>query len=168
MAEYQANSTSQLNFDITKGDVLIGKLIYKSWFKFNATIELANNKSYEIEPKGFWGTTIEVKESDNVLMKFKMNWKGEILIQLISNHIEKGFLFKHRGIFKESFLLADDQASELLVMKPHIKWNKMNYQYTLTTSDSFESFDAKELLLIASLHCANYYMAIMTTSGIGA
>jgi hypothetical protein len=53
MKEYQAKSSNTLSFDVTNGDQLVGKLIYKSWFKFNAEIEFPDHSSYQIEPKGF-------------------------------------------------------------------------------------------------------------------
>lgn len=165
MTEYQAKSKETLSFDITKEDQLIGKLTYKSWFKFNAEIEMAHNSKYQIEPKGFWGTTIELKEGDKVLLKFKMNWNGEILVQTFFDGIEKDYIFRHRGIFKESFVLIDQKGTELLVMKPHLKWNWMNYEYTVTTSDTFDALPHREIILINSLHCANYYMS-MAMSGI--
>jgi hypothetical protein len=161
MAEYQAKSSNSLSFDVTKDDKLIGKLSYKSWFKFNAVIEIANNsKNYQVEPKGFWGTTIELKDGERVLLKFKMNWNGEIVVQTYFNDLEQGYIFKARGVFKGSFILINQDGIELLVMKPHLKWNKMNYEYQITTSDSFETFSNKEILLMSSLHCANYYMSM--------
>lgn len=161
MADYQVKSTNSLTFDLTKEEVLIGELIYKSWFKFNATIGIANDSAYQVEPKGFWGTTIEVKDHEKVILKFKMNWSGDIVIQTYFNDIEKDYIFKHRGVFKESFLLIDQEGMELLVVKPQWKWNKMSYGYQITTSDSFEMLSNKELLLLNSIHCANYYMSVM-------
>lgn len=166
MIQYQASATSHLSFDVIKDDQLFGKLTYKSWFKFNAVIELAINASYQVEPKGFWGTTIEVRDGENVVLKFKMNWSGEIVILTNHNNIEAGYIFKHKGIFKNSFFLTDQEGTELLVLKPHLKWKKMNYEYQITSSDTFETLPNKELLLMNSLHCANYYMTMMTTSGL--
>ena len=160
MKEYQAKSSNSLSFDVTKDDKLIGRLSYKSWFKFNAVIEIANNTNYQVEPKGFWGTTIELRDGEKVLLKFKMNWNGEIVVQTYFNDFEKDYVFKHRGVFKESFILIDREGIELLAMKPHLKWKKMNYEYQVTTSDSFEIFSNKEILLMTSLTCANYYMSM--------
>lgn len=164
MTEYQAKSGNTLSFDITKEEQLIGKLTYKTWFKFNAVIETANHAIYQVEPKGFWGTTIEVKDGEQVLLKFKMNWSGGIVIQTYFNQAEKGYIFKHRGLFKESYVLIDQEGSELLIMKPHFKWSKMTYEYQIETSDTFETLSNKEILLINSLHCANYYMSMMMAS----
>ncbi len=45
MNEYQVKSKTSLSFEVTKDDKLIGKLLYKSWFKFNAVIEMANHST---------------------------------------------------------------------------------------------------------------------------
>jgi len=160
MTEYKVKSNNSFIFEVTKNEVTIGTLTYKSWFKFDAEVEILNSK-YQIEPKGFWGTTIELKEGEKILLKFRMNWNGEIVVQTYFNEIKQGYIFKHRGIFKESFVLSDQNGTELLVMKPDLKWNMMNYEYQITTSDIFDTFFDKEILLMTSLHCANYYMSMM-------
>lgn len=161
MTEYKVKSKNSLIFELIENETLIGTLIYKSWFRFNAEVEILHSK-YQIEPKGFWGTTIELKEGEKILLKFRMNWSGEIVIQTYFNEVKSGYIFKHRGIFKESFVLADPNGTELLVMKPDLKWNMMNYEYQMTTSDIFDAFSEKDILLMTALHCANYYMSMMT------
>ncbi|QHW01466.1 hypothetical protein GJR95_26110 [Spirosoma endbachense] len=161
MAEYQAKSNNSLSFELTQGNESIGKLSYKNWFQFTASIELANYSTYQLIPKGFWGSTIELKYNDTVLLKFSMNWNGSIALQTYYNDIEKEYIFRHQGVFNESFSLIDQDETELLVMKPHLKWSNLNYEYQIQTSDRFESFLNKEILLLTSIHCANYYMSMM-------
>ena len=161
MADYQAKSNNTSSFEVTEGDKLIGKLSYKSWFKFDAALEMANKSNYQIEPKGFWGTTVEIKDGEKVLLTFTMNWNGEIIVHTYFNNIEKDYIFKHRGFFKEFFILTDQEGTELLGMKPHIKWSNMNYEYQITTTDFFETIPNKDILLMNSLHCANYFMTMM-------
>jgi hypothetical protein len=164
MTEYQAKLTNAVSFDLTKDDKLIGKLSYKSWFGFTATLEMENGSNYQVDPKGFWGTTIELSDGEKVLLTFRMNWNGAIVIQTNFKGIGKDYIFKHRGVFKDSFILTEPDGIELLVMKPHLKWSKMNYEYQITASDNFERFPDKEILLMTSLHCANYYMSMMMAS----
>lgn len=161
MAEYYAKSNDSLSFELRNDNKLTGTITYKSWFNFNAVIELANDHNYQIEPKGFWGTTIELKDNDKVLLKFRMNWNGEIVVQTYFDGVKDSFVFKHRGVFKDSFVLTNKTGIELLVMKPHFKWNLLNYEYQINTSDDFEQYSNKDILLLTSLHCANYYMSMM-------
>lgn len=161
MAEYYAKSSNSLSFEVFNNDQLTGKITYKSWFNFNAVIELADHQSFQIEPKGFWGTTIELKDNETVLLKFRMNWNGEIIVQTYFDGVKESFVCKHRGVFKDSFVLTDKEGIELLVMKPRFKWNLLNYEYQIATSDDFEKYANKDILLLTSLHCANYYMSMM-------
>ncbi len=61
-------------------------------------------------------------------------------------------------------MLVDESGMELLVMKPHLQWKSMYYEYEITTAHAFENMTDKEILLMISLHCANYYMAMVTAS----
>ncbi|MBW7674108.1 hypothetical protein [Chryseobacterium chendengshani] len=90
-----------------------------------------------------------------------MNWDSNILVHTYFDKIGKDYIFKHTGFFKESFVLTDQKGNELLRMKPNFKWNTLNYEYEIMTSDIFETFNEKNILLLNSLHCANYYMAMM-------
>jgi hypothetical protein len=164
MTQYQAKSPNSLVYSVTKDEVEIGKLNYQSWFKFNAEIELGDHTKYRVEPKGFWGTTIEVKDGDNVVIQFSMNWKGEVVIQRFFGGIEYGYIFKHQGFFKETFVLVDTESVQLLVMKPLFKWKKMSYEYEIVIADPLEELPQKDLLLMVSLHCANYYVSMMSAS----
>lgn len=159
MATYQAKSTNGLSFEVRKDGEPIGQLTYSSWFKFNAVITIAD-ANYPVEPKGFWETSIEVKDGKNVLLAFSMGWKGEIVLQTYFNDVEQGYIFNHRGLFRESFILADREGAELLVMKPHLKWTKMNYEYKVATAGTFEALPDKAILLLTALHCANYYLSM--------
>lgn len=161
MAEYYAKSSNSLSFELFDDDKLTGKITYTSWFSFNAEIELADHQSFQVEPKGFWGTTIELKDNEKVLLKFRMNWNGEIIIQTYFDGVKESFVCKHRGVFKDSFVLTDKEGIELLVMKPQFKWNLLNYEYQITTSDDFEKYSNKDILLLTSLHCVNYYMSMI-------
>lgn len=161
MAEYQAKSLNSLSFELTRDNGSIGKLSYKNWFTFSALVEMADHRAYQVEPKGFWGTTIEVKDADKLLLSFSMNWHGDIVVQTYFNNQNNGYLFKHRGLLKESFILADQAGTELLEMKPDLKWKKLSYEYQIITFKNFESLPAQELLLLTCLHCANYYMSMI-------
>lgn len=166
MAVYQAKSNTSLLFSVSKDEQNIGQLSYKNWFSFKAAITTDPHSTYQVEPKGFWGTTIELKDGETVLLKFKMNWNGEIVIQTFFDNKEKGYVLKHRGIFKESFLLKDQDGTEVLVLKPSLKWNLMKYEYEITSSDVFERLTHKELLLLTTIHCANYYMSMILSATI--
>lgn len=159
--EYQAKSDKYFFFKLMQNGKSIGKLSYKSWFKFDAEIEFADQSKYKIEPKGFWGTTVELKDGAKVLLKFTMNWNGEIVIQTFFDEVEKDYIFRQKGVFKDSFIMTNPNGVELLAVKPDLKWFELNYEYQISTSDAFEELNHKDILLMNALHCANYFMTIM-------
>lgn len=163
--EYQATAEKFTHFIISKDGKTIGQLNYTSWFKFSAEIEILNSK-YQVEPKGFWGTTVEVLDGKKVILQFTMNWDGNIVMNIYFNDIEKNYTFCHKGFFRESFVLTDEKGTELLMMKPHVQWRSLNYEYQINTSEILETFEEKNILLLISLHCANYYMAMMMGMGV--
>ena len=160
MAEYHAKSNTHLSFEVTKEEKVIGKISYKNWLKFKAVLVIGDYKTYLVEPKGFWGTTIELKDGEQVLLKFNMNWNGDIVITSHFNGIAKDYIFRHKGFFRESFVLTDHEGIELLVIKPQIKWRQMNYEFKITTTDVFETNVNKNILLMNALLCANYYLSM--------
>jgi hypothetical protein len=163
MKEYKVRSTDIKHFSLTINEKEIGKLTYEKWFSFNAEMILDGDSTYQIEPKGFWGTTIELKQNDQVLMNFKMSWNGNIIIHSNFDGMERDFVLKHKGILKESYVLLNKEEEDLLVVKPDFKWNKFNYDYQITTTDRFDNYGFNTILLLTTIHCVNYYMTMLST-----
>ncbi|MDO7853782.1 hypothetical protein [Hymenobacter convexus] len=165
MKNYQAKSLDSKHFKLTQADTEIGLLEYESWFSFKAEIILANHHRYAVQPKGFWGTTIEVKDQqEQVLLDFKMNWKGQILIRTLFGGQEDYYILKQKGLLRSTFVLLHGEETELLSLAPDFKWTRLNFDYELVASDALEQLPGKELLLLTAIHCANYYLTMMTAA----
>ena len=164
MGQYKANSTNSQNFSLTFDNHRIGELIYKKWYSFNAEILLSDGARYQLEPKGFWDSKIELKDDTKTLLEFKMGWKG-IIIKTFFDNKEDTFLLKLNSLLSSKFVLIDTDKSELMVAETDFKWNKLNYDYNIETTQNFDNFDNKELLLLTILHCINYYMTIIASAG---
>lgn len=89
-----------------------------------------------------------------------MNWNGNIVVRSHFKGIAKDYIFRHKSFFRESFVLTDHEGTELLMMKPQIKWRQMNYEFQITTTDVFGTNVNKNILLMNSLLCANYYLSM--------
>ena len=74
-------------------------------------------------------------------------------------------LLKLNSLLSSKFVLIDTEKNELMVAETDFKWNKLNYDYNIETTKSFDSFDKKELLLLTILHCINYYITIIVSAG---
>lgn len=158
MGHYNANSTDSQNFNLTFDNQSVGELIYKKWYSFSAEIVKSDGKKYQLEPKGFWDSKIELKDDTKTLLEFEMGWKG-IVIKTFFDNKKDTFLLKLNGLLSSNFVLTDTDNKELLVAETDFKWNKLNYDYNIETTQNFDNFDNKELLLLTVLHCLNYYMA---------
>ena len=159
MAQYQANSRNTQNFSLTLGNQKIGELIYSKWYSFKAEIVLADDTKYQLEPKGFWDSKIELKDNEKTLLDFKLGWKGIVIKSFLDNQ-EQTYLLKLKSLLSYKFMLIDTNNDVLMAAETHFKWNKFSYDYSIETSPVFEHFDNKELLLLTILHCINYYMTV--------
>ena len=164
MTHYQVKSLDKKHFELKQADALIGRLEYESWFSFKAEITLADEHRYAVLPKGFWGTTIEIKDHEEVVLDFKMNWKGQILIRTLFGGTEDFYILKHKDLFKNSFVLLHGEETEVLSIEPNFKWSKLTVDYQLVASDAFAQLNHRELLLLTALHCANYYLTLVTAA----
>ena len=163
MDNYQVKSVDTKHFELMQSDIEKGRLEYDSWFSFKAEIILADHTRYVVQPKGFWGTTIEIKDQEEVLLDFKMNWKGQILIRTIFDGDENFYIFRQQGLLKNTFLLLDKEEKELLNIEPDFKWSRLNFDYQILAADAFGQLMRKELMLLTAIHCANYYITMMTS-----
>ena len=163
MGQYKANSTDSRNFSLTLENSKIGELKYSEWYSFKAEIQLADNSNYQLEPKGFWDSTIELKKAEKTLLEFKMGWKG-ILIKTNFNDNEKNYLLKLKGLLSSKFILIDAEENEILAVETAFKWRKLNYDYNIETSTEFDNMENKELMLLTILHCINYYLTVIVAA----
>ena len=56
-------------------------------------------------------------------------------------------------------MLVDTNEKELLAIEADFKWKKFIMDFNIETSNEFDSFENKEILLFTTVHCVNYYMA---------
>lgn len=162
MANYQANSTNSTDFTFTKNDIYIGKLKYDKWYSLSAEIFLTDNARYRLEPKGFWGSKIELKENSNTLLVFELGWKG-IVIKTLFGDVEKEYLLKLKGLLSSKFILIDTEERTLLAADADFRWTSFSVDYYIETSNEFDDFDNKELLLLTVVHCINYYVTFVSS-----
>ncbi|QBZ98683.1 hypothetical protein [Flavobacterium sangjuense] len=161
MGHYKANSTNSREFSLTMNNSNIGELKYSKWYSFKADILLADNSIYQLEPKGFWDSKIELKKDDKVLLYFEMGWKG---IVIHFNDSDKKYLLRLKSLWSSNYILIDTDEKELLAVETDFKWSKLTFDFNIETSNEFDNFENKEVLLLTTLHCINYYMAFVNST----
>lgn len=118
MAEYRVTAENTRCFRLTNGAHAVGELIYAKWFTFDATLTLTDQPAFQIKPRGFWGTTIELQQHGSTLLHFTMGWNGDILLHAtFPEHPHQTFIFRQKGVFKSHYVLTDDQGLELLAVQ---------------------------------------------------
>ena len=165
MATYKVKSADTTEFTLLQNEQYIGRLKYKNWFSFKAEITIENDIILQVEPVGFEDTVIEIRDRDQVLLDFKMNWKGRILIHSKLGDTAQYYTLKQKGFFRSAFVLTDSDGLELLILEPDFKWNHLNYDYDINSSDVFEENENKNILILTAIHCSNYFITTMTTAG---
>ncbi|MCA8831098.1 hypothetical protein [Hymenobacter pini] len=164
MAEYRVQSTDKRTFALLTDGTMLGQLCYAEWFSFKATLTMPDGTSLRAEPRGFWGTTIEVKEHDAVRLSFKMHWNGSIVLKSRLGEEGRVFVLKNRSVLKNDYVLLSKEGQELLHLQPNFKWRTGNYEYAISSAAEFEQLAAKHMLLLCATHCTNYYLAMLTSS----
>ena len=158
MKRYDVISTNYRNFSLILDDVHMAELIYPNWFSFKAEIKLADNSKLSLEPRGFWDAKIELKNGEDVIMNFKLGWKG-ILINVKSYGFEESYLLKNKGLLNSRYVLIDTSEQELLAVKSDFIWSKFKLDYLIETSEEFDKLKMKEAFLLTIIHSINFYTA---------
>jgi hypothetical protein len=165
MKTYSIKSENYRHFTLLESEREIGKLDYTQWFSFKAEMRIGTH-SYAFEPKGFWGTTIELKYHGRLVLNFKMHWNGQIIINTYFDDVETDYVFKHKGFIKSAYALLTKEGEELIVIQPDYKWKTFSADYNITTAPEFDSLPNPEILLLTMVHCANYYINVSSAGAV--
>ncbi len=160
--QYQVVSKGLKQLEIIANNESIGRLEFKKWSSIKADI-IAGNQTYQIAPKSVWDTTIEITKNNILLLHFTINWKGNIAITTKFTSIDDKYIFKQAGVFKNAYILLNEAGEKLLTIQPHYKWTKFTYNYTITTTPTFDDNPHQSLLLFTALYSVIYSMRVMTT-----
>lgn len=157
MAEYFARTAGKQEFELLQDGQRIALITYLKRYTSDAEIQVGG-VAYSVKPHGFWGSELHVEHADAVLADFRMRWNMNIGLTTYFGTSEWHYEFKHRGVMKDGFVLVDERGQELLHFRNRFKLGTLGYEYTITTTEAFEEFGSKVLLLTILVHAANYYM----------
>ena len=148
------------SFQLKDNEQLLGQLIYKNLFSYNAEITLANSDSYEIKTVGFFGTSITVTKNEAEVANLKMNWKGNIVM---SFHNGQEFIFKVNGTFHEKYVVENKEGEKLIQFVPKFNWRNFDYNYDVL----YDKKPQDILFVLLGIYASNYYMATMSGGIVG-
>lgn len=161
MNTYQAYSNNSRNFTLLLNDKELGELQYLNWFSFKAKIILANQDTYELIPKGFFDASIELKKDEEVVMTFKMVWKG-ISIKVFKGGQEYKYLLKHNTWeLGYNYTLLNEDNTQIAHIKSKFEWKKFKYNYKIEQQENLPSSIDAALFNLTLLHAINYYTQVI-------
>lgn len=130
--------------------IFLGSLKLEKWSSSKAQITTQYGDFYDIEKKGFWGTSIGVSKSDAEFAELKMNWKGQIVIDMLANEKGMDYLVKSSNMWKSQFTLFNREDIELLIFTSDYKWKKGHYDFKIDVNPHFTEQIDETLVLIAT------------------
>ena len=128
---------------------------YNGWFSSDGRTETGNN-TVEIKAKNVWASKFDVFIDGIDKGDILFNWKGEIIIRLDTDGVEKSYRLKSRGLWNMHFELEDEQEQRLLLLQPAFKWDRLNYEYQVSGEQ-----EPSILLILTSIYGINLYMTMM-------
>ncbi len=75
-------------------EIFLGSLKLEKWSASKAQITTQFSEFYNIDKKGFWGTSICISKSDAEFAELKMNWKGQVVIDMLANKKKDTMILK--------------------------------------------------------------------------
>ena len=151
----EAKATDNKTFQLVDNGQPLGELIYESLFSYKAAIKLSNADVYNIQPVGFFGTSITVTKSGTEIVNLKMNWRGQIVFAFQDG---REFIFKARGSFLNKYIIENKDGENLIQFDPTFNWSKFNHYYTI----SYDKKPADVLFVLLGIYASNYYIAAMS------
>lgn len=151
----RAECTDNKTFQLIDNGHLLGKLIYKSIFSYDAEINLANSECYELKSTGFFGTKITVSKNETEIANMQMNWKGQIVFTFQDG---QEFVFKAKGVFHNSYVIENKAEEKLIQFEPKFNWGKFHYNYEISCDKKPENL----LFVLIGIYASNYYISAMS------
>ncbi len=130
--------------------IFLGSLTLEKWSSSKAQITTQFGEFYDIAKIGFWGTSIGISKSDAEFAELKMNWKGQIVIDMLENGKGMDYLLKMSNLWKSKYTLLNRDEVELLILTPDYKWTKGHYDFKIEVNPSFAQNIDETLVLIAA------------------
>ena len=146
-----AKSVDYRSFELfDESETSLGKIVYPKWYSTKAEIHIGS-KIFKTDTKGFWTTSVEVTEYERVLLKFKMDWKGNIILNNLIDG-EKHFIIKKEKWYSNILVMKDENEKVYFHLKRNFKWKDFKFHYEIALEE-----DLDELTLLSIIHVVNYF-----------
>jgi|GEM_PF-1731220 len=149
-----------------EGKDFLGRIVYTKWYSGNrAEITINQDAVYQMEPKGFWQSTLEIFKEGIVMLNIKSKFTGYEISRPID--ADRPYRFKMKGLFKNGYVLVNYKDEVVLEIVSNFSWKKMYPGFTITCSDNFGNDDFEKLLIMLSVHFSRTLHNAAVTSAAG-
>jgi hypothetical protein len=107
-----------------------------------------------------------ISKSGVEFSELKMNWKGEIVIDMSANGKGQDYLLKSHNLWMSQYCLQNRDKKEIMIITPDYKWNKWHYNFKIEINPDFKDI-ADEMLILISIYGILYIM-MMTGAAVAA
>jgi hypothetical protein len=157
MNHYILKTLNAKQFQLFENENMIGEVSFKNRMSYKAEISLSGTTAYTLEPQGFFGNKIAVKDRSRKVIEMKQNWQGRIILNALFENFSRTFIFKHKGVFKTGFLLTDEAGLELIDIDQEFFWKKLHYEYRLSVHPAIDKYEYKFAMILLTCYCIIYY-----------
>ena len=103
-------------------DTFLGKLEFQGWLESKASITTQFGEFYDLKTVGFWTSTVEVRMGGDLFAELKRNWMGHVIIDIAGNDVEKDYIVKQKGFWRNRYVLQDRFENDILTLLPIYEW----------------------------------------------
>ena len=144
-------------------EIFLGSLKMEKWTSTKAQITTQYGDFYDVKTKGFWGTSIGIIKSDEEFAELKMNWKGQVVIDMLSNGKGMDYLLKSTNMWGSKYTLFNRDEMELLIFTVDYKWKKGHYNFNIDVNPNFAD-DIDEMLILFATYSVLYLLMVQAAS----
>jgi hypothetical protein len=140
-------------YDLVSADgTFLGKLEYQGWFESKASITTQFGEFYDLVTVGFWTSKVEVSIGGDLFAELKRNWMGHVIIDIMGNDIEKDFIVKQKGFWRNRYVLQDRFENDIITLLPNYEWFGKTH-YDIEINPEFQA-EANETMILLAVYGA--------------
>jgi hypothetical protein len=137
---------------VSTDGTFLGKLEYQGWLESKASITTQFGEFYDLVTVGFWTSKVEVRIGGDLFAELKRNWMGHVIIDIMGNDIEKDFIVKQKGFWRNRYVLQDRFENAIITLLPNYEWFGKTH-YDIEINPEFQA-QANETMILLTVYGA--------------
>jgi hypothetical protein len=137
---------------VSEDSTFLGKLEYQGWLESKASITTQFGEFYDLVTVGFWTSKVEVRIGGDLFAELKRNWMGHVIIDIMGNDIEKDFIVKQKGFWRNRYVLQDRFENDIITLLPNYEWFGKTH-YDIEINPEFQA-EANETMILLAVYGA--------------